>query len=708
MKRLLATLFSLSAVLSVFSQQADEAVTNLRHQILDYPQEKVFVQLDRPQYTAGDTIWFRAHTVSEAFHLPSAMSRGIFVHLYGPDKKMIERFTLLPMDKRLYSSFLVLPEQMPAGEYTLQAYSEQMQGKRSNAYFTKSFLVQNPVRKYEADASLPKKDYEVQFYPEGGKLVAGHPCKVAFTIKDAKGMPVEIKGAVYETNGPFVSVMRTLQPGIGCFSLPVEAGKSYFAQLETGAEKPLYVELPVATESGYSLQVTDMVDTYYVTALQSGAEKLSRPLKVLLLLRGVPELTFQLTPLRDFIYIGKNELESGVHEIVLLDENNRVQSQRLIFIHNEDQAKITMDLRPGADSINKKQLLFDLSVSDANGAPMDAEFSVAIYPDTFGAAVSDKRNIGSEFLLASDLTQHAVLNASHFEGVTALSAAALDAWLVASRWPKFDIQRAIDGDFESSWDIGERPEATFIRDTTGIYSPLTTAEKIKKEKIRQVDLKAVNIYPEQLNKHIKPYNYVNHTVTGEELLTGGSTIQDYLINLPGVTYNYDTGVLLIRDGSVSYMIDGYNADVDAVNMLTASEIESVDVLKDPGNMGLFKFSSSDSSNTAVGGVIAIWTKRAIDASPQKNKKNFKPAGHKISDDVRRKIMPGTTDIWLSQFPNTARSNSWKPSIVTDDKGKAVIRFTPAAHCQRYVVEMNGVTSNGKLVFLRKSIEIPAP
>jgi hypothetical protein len=707
MKRLLLTFFSLLfAVLSIFSQETDEVVANLRHQILDYPQEKIFVQLDRPQYEAGDTIWFRAHTVSEAFHLPSAMSRGIFVNLYGPDHKLIERFTLFPMDKRLYSSFMVLPEQLPEGDYTLQVYSEQMEGKRSNAYFTKSFPVRNPVRKYQASARSSKNDYDIQFYPEGGKLVDKHNCKVAFTIKNPKGKLVEIKGAVYETNGAAVAMIRTLRPGIGCFTLPVQAGKSYYALLETGDEKPWFVELPAVAASGYSLQVADMVDTYYVSALQSGAEKLSRSLNVLLLLRGVPERTFRLTPEHDFIYIGKEELESGVHELILLDENNRVQSQRLLFIQNDDQANVQIVFK--SDSTKKKQVTFDLSVSDADGTPMDAECSVAIYPDTLSAPLMNRWDIGSEFLLGSDLTQHKALISSCFEGLSNLPSTILDAWLVASRWPKFDIQRAIDGNFESSWDIGESPEAAFIRDTTGIYSPLTTAEKIKKEKLRQVDLKAVNVYPEQLNKHIKPYNYVNHTVTGEELLTGGVTVEDYLVNLPGVTYDYNREVLLIRDGSVSYMIDGYNADFEAVNMLAVSEIESIDVLKDPGNMGLFKFSSSDSSNTAVGGVVAVWTKRALDATPQKTKKNFNHTGPKISDDVQRKIMPGTTDIWLSQFPNTARSNGWKPSVVTDDQGKAVIRFTPAENCRRYVVEMNGVTSTGKLLFFRKSIELPVP
>ncbi|MDP4277726.1 MAG: MG2 domain-containing protein, partial [Bacteroidota bacterium] len=122
---------------SIMADHTDVAISNLRHQVLDYPQEKLYLQLDKPAYVAGDTIWFRGHTVSEAFHLPSALSRGIFVNLTGPDGKLLERFGLLPLDKRLYSSFIALPDYLPEGVYTLQAYSERMAGKRSHAYFTR-------------------------------------------------------------------------------------------------------------------------------------------------------------------------------------------------------------------------------------------------------------------------------------------------------------------------------------------------------------------------------------------------------------------------------------------------------------------------------------------------------------------------------------------------------------------------------------------
>jgi len=184
------------------------------------------------------------------------------------------------------------------------------------------------------------------------------------------------------------------------------------------------------------------------------------------------------------------------------------------------------------------------------------------------------------------------------------------------------------------------------------------------------------------------------------------------VNLPGVAWDYEKGFLTIRNGSVSYMLDGFNSTWDAIAALTTTEIESVDVLKDPGNMGVFKFTpdSSQISNDqqmAIGGVVAVWTKRAIDVKPQANKKKLLPGNPSISDDVRRKLMSGTKDIWLSQFPNMSKANLWKPYLVSDDGGNVQVRFTPAPGIKRYVLEINGVGAKGQLLFDQRIIEIPS-
>jgi hypothetical protein len=688
-----------------FSESLDQAVSNLKHQILDYPQEKIFIQLNKPVYEAGDTLWFRGHTATEAFHLPSSLSRGIFVHMYGPDGKMIENFGLLPIDKNIYSSFIVLPEYLPEGEYMIKAYTERMKAKRVNAYFTEKFRINNPIRKYNQPDEKDKV-FITRFYPEGGKILAEHPNEISYITRDKSGKPCNASISVFDNEGKSVLISKTISPGIGRFTLSAEKGKSYHVLVDKDGSKTEYAELPaVSSSSEFGLKVSDMVDEIYVSAAESGKEKISKELNVLVLLRGVPNLQLKLTPEKDFLYIPKSSFSSGVNQFVLLNGKNQVLSERLIFINNSDQTKV--DLRVLGDTLrlpgrNSSKISF--KITDSTGEPVKGDFSVSIYPEKYKA--SFEKNILSEFLLSSDLNTDIPYPSDLLQKNDAMTAGIIDSWLIASKWTKFNIQKAIDGELEQSWD-SESPEDDKVEfDNTGIYSPLTEEEKaLRKEITKTIDLKAVNVTAEQIDRDIKPYSYANHTVSGEDLVEQGATIQDYLVRLPGVTYNYDEDIMLIRNGNVTFLLDGMMVDQNVLREVSASEIKSLDVLKDPANIGFVKFSAKDSSYTGVGGVIAIWTKRAYDVKTSIKKVKVLPAGQKIKDDVKRIIMPGTKDTWFSQYPNLSGSRLWKPYVITDSHGEAVIYFSPYDNNDEYVVEIDGITSNGSLIHDKKLIKI---
>lgn len=708
MKRQKIFLLILLIVYSVngFSADIDNAVANLKHQVLDYPQEKLFIHMNKPVYEAGDTIWFRGHTATEAFHLPSALSRGIFVHMYGPDGKIIENFGLLPVDKNTYSSFIVLPESYPEGEYMIKAYTEKMKAKRVNAYFTQKFTVKNKVRKYD---KLPVNDkvFLTQFYPEGGKLLSGHSNEISYVTNDKSGNPCNASISVFDNEGKSVLITKTLAPGIGRFSLFVEKGKSYHVLVDKDGSKTEYVDLlPVSSDSEFGLKISDLVDQIYVSAAQSGRDKISQELNVLVLLRGVPNFQFKLNPEKDFLYIPKSSFSSGVNQFVLLNEKNQVLSERLIFINNSDQAKV--DLQLVADTVkmpgrNSRKICF--RITDPTGKPVKGEFSVSICPANL-KGVSEK-NIMSEFLLSSEINRDIPNPSNIMQNSDAVSANILDSWLIASKWTKFNLQKAINGLLEQSWDTGEQEDDKIEIDNTGIYAPLTEEEKaLRKEITKTIDLKAVNVTAEQIEREIKPYSYANHTVSGDDLVEQGATIQDYLVRLPGVTYNYDEDIMLIRNGNVTFLLDGMMVDQNVLREVSASEIKSLDVLKDPANIGFVKFAAKDSSYTGVGGVIAIWTKRAYDVKTGIKKTRVLPAGKKIKDDVKRIIMPGTKDTWLSQYPNISGSRMWKPYVITDSRGDAVISFSPDSNNDKYIVEINGIASDGTLIYDSKSIKVP--
>jgi serine/threonine protein kinase len=103
----------------------------------------------------------------------------------------------------------------------------------------------------------------VDFYPEGGDLVAGVPNRVYFQAQTTLNRPAELKGRIVDDNGAAVAEVHTLhddkEPGVnqglGVFELVPAKGQKY----ELKIDSPLGIEgkypLPEVKEGGVALKV---------------------------------------------------------------------------------------------------------------------------------------------------------------------------------------------------------------------------------------------------------------------------------------------------------------------------------------------------------------------------------------------------------------------------------------------------------------------
>src|ERR1700753_2296228 len=144
--------------------------------------EKVHLHLDRPWYGLGDTIWFKAYTVSGAEHQLSALSGVLYAELITPGDTVLQRLTL-KLDSGLSHGEFVIPFTCKNGLYHIRAYTNWM--RNDSAYFYKRAILIGVLGPGELSAPEPKpakqaninlsvsEAPDVQFFPEGGYLVNG-------------------------------------------------------------------------------------------------------------------------------------------------------------------------------------------------------------------------------------------------------------------------------------------------------------------------------------------------------------------------------------------------------------------------------------------------------------------------------------------------------------------------------------------------------
>jgi hypothetical protein len=136
-----------------------EVENKIVEQVLLFPQEKIYLQTDKPVYLSGEKIWFRAYPVDAVLHKPDA-SQHVYVELKNPADSLVSRI-MIKCRNGACCGYIQLKQDIPEGNYTLIAYTQKMLNAGSSYFFRKSIRVATPVSASvyaDADFSFEKND----------------------------------------------------------------------------------------------------------------------------------------------------------------------------------------------------------------------------------------------------------------------------------------------------------------------------------------------------------------------------------------------------------------------------------------------------------------------------------------------------------------------------------------------------------------------
>ena len=413
-------------------------------QIEHYPQEKLHVSTDKDSYIAGDTIWLRAHCADAATHRPVAASRYVYVELRDDRGSLVRRIKLLSRDS-VYSGYLPTQSLERFGDYSLTAYTLYMRNQGPDYFFKKPLTIwpYQESRRTQRNTSVRKvSDFDVSFFPEGGYLIDGYDCCVAFKALGDDGGSVEVTGVLKNDRDETVDTLRTLHGGMGCLRFTAHTGERYYAECTMAGGKTERFDLPASNNLACVLRVLQ-TERDFTVMVQSG-RPLPKGLRLLVHCRGnlcyfrewnddLPSLIFE-----------RDKLPGGVLQILLLDKAGNALSERLVFNRGEELATTDMQVRGSLKQRTKVTLA--VTATDPDGRPAAGDFSIAV-TDRAAVPSATSGSIYSTLLLTSELRGTIETPDWYFEGRDAARVAALDALLLTQGWRRYDVPAAVRGEY---------------------------------------------------------------------------------------------------------------------------------------------------------------------------------------------------------------------------------------------------------------------
>jgi len=121
----------------------EAASERIVEQVVLFPQEKMYLHADRPAYVAGEKVWFRAWPVDAVLHTP-VTQRYVHVELISPMDSVVNRILVRQSDGA-FSGYIPLKEDLPEGEYTICAYTDNMLNTGQDYFFKRKILVNDPL-----------------------------------------------------------------------------------------------------------------------------------------------------------------------------------------------------------------------------------------------------------------------------------------------------------------------------------------------------------------------------------------------------------------------------------------------------------------------------------------------------------------------------------------------------------------------------------
>ncbi|MEO8770556.1 MAG: hypothetical protein ABI402_10740 [Ferruginibacter sp.] len=414
--------------------------TNILAQAIKQPtiganNEKIYIHFDRPYYTAGETIWFKAYLYNNGF--PSMLSNEFYLQLEDAAGKIICK-KKYPISGASVSGNINLSDTLLQGYYVLKVITKSIVKNDLQFKYSKNLFVFNPGAVVPKNV-VSKKGISLQFFAESGHLIDRIKTQVAFKATDETGNPIAINGVIKSDSTTILTTFKSYHDGIGKIVFTPHLADILFAEVEVNGNK-YKCSLPTVEATGVYLKVAD-ADSGKIFEITRSKKDNDQFDTVRVIVKQNNDTVFQtvLTFGNEqtlSAFLRTENIASGILHFIVLNKNAVPLAERLSFVINKEYLQEPGLLFIKRDSSKRGANIFELKFKDS----IQRSFSISI-TDFIAQDFPDKENICSRLLLTSDLKGYVYNPAYYFEKEDADHKRALDNLMLTHGWTRYNWRK---------------------------------------------------------------------------------------------------------------------------------------------------------------------------------------------------------------------------------------------------------------------------
>ena len=335
-------------------------------------EERVYLHMEREQAEAGEAIFFKAYVYNGPTQKRFSPSGVLRLELRDSDNALVST-QYHPVEQGSGEGVIRLPKKLKDGSYELLAYTRWMKNYGEAQFYRKTIQVgEDP--ELQGTVEIPGES-RLEFYPEGGRLLAGISNRLVLTSKYPDGEYGSVAGSILDETGQKVVEVQSYTKGYGLAIFQPEAGKTYSFHPTEGSVNAL----PEILDEGYALRVNTLSPEKIRIEVRATESLKGAPV----VLEGTKDGQSYFVHVLEFeegtaaLDISKAALPHGLMTFSLKGMDQVAWAERPVWIDSREQ--LTIEARPLNSKRSKEgEMAFRIKVTDSDGNPIQTDLSAAV------------------------------------------------------------------------------------------------------------------------------------------------------------------------------------------------------------------------------------------------------------------------------------------------------------------------------------------